>query len=60
MPRRSAYPERLPLNLPRGYLARVDAAAQREDLSVHDWARAILKRALESAERQARRRKAAA
>lgn len=52
-----AYPERLPVAVPQGFRARVERAARREMRSVPDWCRDALRRALESSERAARRKR---
>ena len=54
------YPETLAVRLRAGTLARIDAVADADDTSPAEWSRQAIRRALESAERQARRRKAAA
>ena len=54
------YPERAHVPLRAGYLARIDAAAADAETDRMEWLRQAIRRALESAERTARRRKAAA
>lgn len=56
----SAYPERANVPLRAGYLARIDAAAAAAETDRMEWLRQAIRRALESAERQARRQRAAA
>ena len=55
----TAYPERTGLSLPPGSLAKIDTQAASAGQSRGDWLRAIVRRALESAERQGRRQSAA-
>ena len=43
------------MSLPPGWRARIDRLAQREALSSMDWARQVMRRAIESGEQAARR-----
>ena len=54
-PMSTAYPDRTTLSLPRGWLRRVDQQAATEGRSRGDWLRHAVRRALETADRQARR-----
>ena len=54
------YPERAGVRLKAGVLARIDALVTASDSDRGQWLREAVMRAVESAERAARRRKAAA
>ena len=47
------YPERLNTPLADGWLRRIARAAKRSDMSVPEWTRSVLRRALQTDERRA-------
>lgn len=57
---RVRYPETLALRVRQGVSARIDAAVDAADTDRGQWLREAVMRALDAAERAARRRKAAA
>lgn len=59
MPKTVRYPESLSVRLRAGRLARLEAHAVRAGQNVGEWARDVLDRALQHADRAQRRREAA-
>ena len=54
----SNYPQSFHLKMPDGWRARIDRAAAADGYSANDWMRAIVRKALDASERQARRNRA--